>query len=244
MCHCTLLPHWCTQRGDSGFLVCSHHPAGGQVTKPELLGSVENRLRGSSKAVRSLGESAVSSATGYIEGTQSGDKLASEAADREEKGGEETGAEGADSTASGQRLADPSDPTAPAVADAAVEEAESCGAASSPLDATVQQEVTQRPPELSTCKQEQVGDHGPASGCVPGPSVVPVAPPRASTSQTTNSSLVAGEKFLFIYLCQYLSLHCCPFQPAPILLKYLLFLSSFLENSASQCTCSARLQRR
>eukprot|EP00066_Takifugu_rubripes_P012725 XP_011601991.1 PREDICTED: MICAL-like protein 1 isoform X2 [Takifugu rubripes] len=203
VCHCTLLPHWCTQRGDS--LVCSHHPAGVQGTEPELSGSAENRVRGSSKVVRFLGESAVSSATGYTEGTQSGDKLASEAADREEKGGEETGAEGADSTASGQRLAEPSDPPAPAVAHVAVEEAESCGAASSPLDATVQQEVTQQLPELST-KQEQVGDHGPASGCMPSPSVVPVAPPRASTSQTTNSSLVA-------------------------------------ENSASQCTCSARLQR-
>ncbi|XP_056870436.1 MICAL-like protein 1 isoform X2 [Takifugu flavidus] len=203
VCHCTLLPHWCTQRGDS--LVCSHHPAGVQGTEPELSGSAENRVRGSSKVVRFLGESAVSSATGYTEGTQSGDKLASEAADREEKGGEETGAEGADSTASGQRLAEPSDPPAPAVAHVAVEEAESCGAASSPLDATVQQEVTQQLPELST-KQEQVGDHGPASGCMPSPSVVPVAPPRASTSQTTNSSLVA-------------------------------------ENSASQCTCSAQLQR-
>lgn len=172
------------------------------MTEPELSGSVENRVRGSSKVVRFLGESAVSSATGYTEGTQSGDKLASEADDREEKGGEETGAEGADGTASGQRLADPSDPPAPAVADVAVEEAESCGAASSPLDTTVQQEVTQRLPELSTCKQEQVGDHGPASGCMPGPSVVPVAPPRASTPQTTNSSPVAGEKLfcLFIYV--------------------------------------------
>lgn len=242
MCHCTLLPHWCTQRGDSGFLVCSHHPADLQVAEPELSGSVENRLRGSSKVVRSLGESAVSSATGYTERTQSGDKLASEAADREENGGEEMGAEGADGTASGQGLADPSDPPAPAVADAAVEEAESCGDASSPLDATAQQEVTQRLPELSTCKQEQVGDHAPASGCMPGPSVVPVAPPRASISDTTNSSLVAGEKS--IYFCQYLSLHCFPFRPAPILLKYLLFLSSFLENSASRCTCSARLQQR
>lgn len=200
MCHCTLLPHWCTQRGDSGFLVCSHHPADVQVTEPELSGSVENRLRGSSKAVRSLGDSAVSSAACYTEGTQSGDKLASEAADREEKGGEETDAEGADGTASGQRSADPSDPPGPAVADAPVEEAESCGAASSPLDAIVQQEVTQQLPEISTCKEEQVGDHGPASGCMPSPSNVPVAPPRASTSQTNNS--FAGKKLfcLFIYV--------------------------------------------
>lgn len=175
------------------------------MTESELSGPAENWVTGSSQAVCSLGGSAVSSATGYTEGTQSVDKLASEAVILEEKGVGERGAEGADSTASGQKLADPSgspDPPAPAIADAAMKEAESCGAASSPLDATVQQEVSQQPPELSTCTQEQGGEHGPASKCKPGPSVVPVAPPRASISQTTNSSLAAGEKLfcLFIYV--------------------------------------------
>lgn len=192
MCHCTLLPHWCTQRGDSSALVCSHHPAHAQVTEPEVSAPAENRVRGSPQAVRFLGGSAVGSTTGYTESTQSAVKLASEAADTEEKGGEETGAEGADSTAAGQRSADPSgspDPPAPA----ALEEA-----APDPLDTT----VSTCPPELSTCTQEQIGNPDPTPGCEPSPSVIPTALPSAITSQTTNSSLAAGENLfcLFIYV--------------------------------------------
>lgn len=193
MCCCTLLPHCYTQVGDSGTLVCSHHPADSQVTKPELSASAGNRVRRSPQTAPCLGGSAVGSAPRYTESIQSEDKLVSEAADMERKDGEETSAEGADSR-SGDLSGSP-DPVAPAVADSAVGEAESCAPAPGPSEAAVQQEVTQRP-------QEQIGESGATPGCKCSPSSIPVAPPKDSTS------LAAGERtpsysavgYLFLYV--------------------------------------------
>lgn len=157
MCRCTLLPHCYTQIGDSGTLACSHHPADSQVTEPELSTPAEDRVRGPSQASPPLGGSAVSGASGATVSIQSEDKLVSEAADMERKDGEETRTEGADSPAAGRRSGDPSgspDPLAPAVADAAVVAAESCGPAHG------QQAVTQWP-------QEPIGESGPARPVCP-----------------------------------------------------------------------------
>lgn len=114
---------------DSGTLACSHHPADSQVTDPQLSAPAEDRVRGSLQAAPPLGGSAVSSAPHPAEIVQSEDKLVSEAADMERTDGEETRAEGADSTDAGRRSGDPlgsPDRLAPDEADAVVAGAHSC----------------------------------------------------------------------------------------------------------------------
>lgn len=102
MCRCTLLPHWCTPRGDSGSLVCSHHPADSQMTEPELSAPPRSEAGGPTGAASLTSES-----------VQPNDRLASETPDAEEQGGEEAGAAG-----EGQRSGDTSGSPNPPVVDA------------------------------------------------------------------------------------------------------------------------------
>lgn len=218
LCRCSLLPHCYTHMGDSGTLVCSHHPADGQVTEPEPSAPAGNRVRGSPQAALPLGGSgAVGSAARDTESTQSEDKLVSEAADMEGKDGEETSAEGADSPAGGQRTGgrgDPSgsrDPRAPAVADAALAEAESLGPA----------------PKVTQWPQEQIGKSGPTPRCTSSPCSIPVLGWASSHPQPPwlRPLILLWDIYFFvsIFKLNILSL----FHPLIILPEIFVFLSTF-----------------